>query len=123
MRPAHRKIDLAGRCDSVAPFMIIGLPKEIKEQEYRVALLPSGSPRASFVDISAPGRISPVLGVLRIRASLRRCPQLARRELGVDLPVFEKAPLGRRFSRHWTGGWMLESVARSDELRSSVLSR
>ena len=88
-----------------------------------VALLPSGSPRASFVHISAPGRISPVLDVLRIRASPRRCPQLARRELGVDLPVFEKAPLGGRFSRHWTGGWMLESVARSDELRSSVLSR
>src|SRR5258706_7298342 len=41
-----KNLPLAGRTSNLWPrsfIMIIGVPKEIKEQEYRVALLPSGA--------------------------------------------------------------------------------
>src|SRR5258706_6223088 len=41
-----KNLPLAGRTSNLWPrsfIMIIGVPKEIKEQEYRVAMLPSGA--------------------------------------------------------------------------------
>jgi alanine dehydrogenase len=46
LRPVHKKKALERRTTTDAPFhkrMIIGVPREIKEQEFRVALLPSAT--------------------------------------------------------------------------------